>query len=71
MNAMEMMAKAALEKMMANIPPETIAQVMQIGQTVLSFKAQLDRVEANQVRIMKALNIPLEGEIMELEHARE
>lgn len=64
MNAMEMMMKAALDRLMENIPPETLEQVQQIGHFVKRLDQRLERLEANQQRaeanqrlIMDALHI--------------
>lgn len=60
--AMEMMAKAALDQFMRNIPPDVLAQVQQIGQFVGSLNARLDRIENSQRLIMDALKIGTEGQ---------
>lgn len=62
MNAMEMMAKAALERLLDNIPPETLDQVKQIGQFVVTVDQRLRRMEADQRLIMAHLGIPTTGE---------
>jgi hypothetical protein len=60
MNAMEMAAKVMLEKFLGNLPPEVLENIGQIGQTALSLKGQLDRIEYQQRLIMAHLNIPSE-----------
>lgn len=57
MSPFEAMAKIAIEKAMENIPPETLAQIGQIGQIVISVRAQLDRIEAQNRMIMDRLGI--------------
>lgn len=71
MNAMDMMMKAAFEKLLAGIPPETLQTIGQIGQIALSLRAQLDRIENQQRLLMAHLNIPAETEIKELPHGRQ
>lgn len=58
MNAFEMAAKAMIEKALANLPPEVLATIGQIGQTMQGFKAQLDRIEYQNRLIMAHLDIP-------------
>lgn len=74
MNAIEMAAKAMIEKAIANLPPEVLGTIGQIGQTVASFKAQLDRIENQQRLIMAHLNIPGDtqpnGELKGIDHVR-
>lgn len=53
----EMAFNAMAQLLMNNLPPEVLETVGQIGQTVAAFKAQLDRVEANQLAIMAKLEI--------------
>lgn len=73
-NAIEMAIQAALTRAMAglqdrlpellnNLPPEIVANIGQISQTVLSFKAQLDRIENQNRLIIAHLKIPAETEI--------
>lgn len=57
MAGIDMLLKVAIEQAMKTLPPETLQQIGQIGQTVSSFKLQLDRIEANQQTIMRALNV--------------
>ncbi len=74
MNAMEMAMKAMIEKAIANLPPEVLGTIGQIGQTVAGFKDQLDRIEYQQRLIMAHLNIPGDtqphGKPKGLEHVR-
>lgn len=60
MNAMQMAAAVAMKSLMANLPPEVVETIGQIGSTVAAFKAQLDRIESNQRVIMFHLNIASE-----------
>lgn len=66
MNALEMMAKTVLEKAMANLSPEVLATIGQVGQIAVSLKGQLDRIEARLIRIENRLQIEPE----ELPHDR-
>lgn len=64
MLGMDLMIKNMMRSM--GIEPEQIVeQVKNIGETIVAFKEQMDRIERNQVAIMKHLNIPLEVEILE------
>jgi tRNA(Leu) C34 or U34 (ribose-2'-O)-methylase TrmL len=65
-NALEMMAQTAIKQMLQNLPPDIADNIGQIGKTVASFKAQLDRIENQQRRIMAFLDIPAETETKEL-----
>lgn len=78
MNAIEMAIQAALAKAMNslserlpellnNLPPDIVANIGQISQTVLSFKAQLDRIENQNRLIIAHLKIPAETEITEID----
>lgn len=69
MNAMEMMIKSVVENAVKNLPPETLQQIGQISQTVLAFKAQLDRIENQNRLIIAHLNIPPDVEILENQNA--
>lgn len=82
MNAIEMAIQAAIGKMMErapdmladvvrNLPPDIVANIGQISQTVLSFKAQLDRIENQNRLIIGHLNIPPGTEISEITDARQ
>lgn len=62
MNALEMAAKAMIEKALANLPPEVMGTIGQIGQIAVGIKAQLDRIENQQRLIMAHLNIPSDTE---------
>lgn len=53
---MDYLLKVAIDKICENLPPETIDNIKQIGQTVTGFKAQADRIEANQIRILALLS---------------
>lgn len=75
-NAIEMMIQTALGKMMenapdmlgklvANLPPDIVANIGQIAQTVASFKAQLDRIESQNRLIIGHLNIPAGTDLTE------
>lgn len=72
MNVFDMMAKSfsdqlpsLVEKAVANLPPEVLANVGQIRDVVQSYKAQLDRIENQNRLIIAHLNIPAETEILE------
>ncbi len=70
MNAIEMAAKAMIEKLVGNLPPEVMQNIGQIGQTALSLKGQLDRIEYQQRLIMAHLNIAPDTQPMELSNGR-
>lgn len=68
MNALEMMAQSVskqfadrlpelIAKAVENLPPDVLANVGQIRDIVSSYKAQLDRIENQQLLIMTALKI--------------
>jgi hypothetical protein len=71
MNAIEMAAKAMIEKIVGNLPPEVLANIGQIGQTVAGFKAQLDRIENQNRLIIAHLNIPAGADLTRHEPPRE
>ena len=68
MNAMEMLMKSAMDKLLENIPPETLEQVGQISQFVRRLDQRLDRIEARQLLIMEALKIPADTQQEALSH---
>jgi hypothetical protein len=81
-NAIEMAIQAALNKvlekapdmlaeMVKNLPPDIVANIGQISQTVLSFKAQLDRIENQNRLIIVHLNIPPGTDLTEHVDARQ
>ncbi|MDE2020570.1 MAG: hypothetical protein KGJ13_09565 [Patescibacteria group bacterium] len=74
MNALEMAAKAMIEKALANLPPEVMGTIGQIGQIAVGIKAQLDRIENQNRLIMAALEIPADmqpyGETKGIENVR-
>lgn len=55
MNAIQMAVTAALKNMMGNLPPEINDMIGQIGKSVASFGAQLDRIEQQNRDILNAL----------------
>lgn len=65
MNALEMAAKAMLDKALANLPPEVLGSIGQIGQIAVGVKAQLDRIEYQNRLIMAHLNIPADVQAIE------
>lgn len=70
MNGTEILINQLLKSLGVN--PEQFKQMAGgIGQTVISLKSQLDRIEAKQDRIMKALNISEGAEVVYLEQQKE
>jgi len=59
-SGMDHMFSAMLGKLVENLPPEVKANIDKIGSTVLAFKQQMDRIEANQLVIIRASNLPPE-----------
>lgn len=57
MSVFDHLQNAAVKQLMANIPPETLEQVQQIGHFLLSVGARLDRIEQRQRMIMDHLGI--------------
>ena len=47
--------RMVIEQLLKNVAPEMAKDVDVIATTVASFKAQMDRIEANQAAILKAL----------------
>jgi hypothetical protein len=78
-NAIEMAIQAALNKAMEsapdmlaklaqNLPPDIVATIGQISGIVLSYKAQLDRIENQNRLIIAHLNIPPGTDLTEHEN---
>lgn len=57
LSGLQQMAANMLRDLIGNLPPEIKQNIDNIGQTVLAFKAQMDRIEANQQTIISALNL--------------
>lgn len=69
MAGLDMMIKTVIENAMKNIPPETLAQIGQIGETVKSFKLQMDRIENQNRLILDHLGISPGNQISEQDNA--
>lgn len=67
MNGTEILINQLLKSL--GINPESFKQMAgNIGQTVVSSKAQLDRIEAKQDKILKHLGLTAEAEVVYLEN---
>jgi archaellum component FlaC len=53
-----------LPQLIANLPPDVVGTIGQIGKSVATFQASIDRVEHNQRRIMLHLGIITPDEII-------
>lgn len=60
-----------IAKLVGNLPPDVLHTIGQIRDTVLSYKAQLDRIENQNRLIIAHLNIPAGTDITEHDNARE
>lgn len=67
-NAIQMAITAAVKQAMGNLPPEIVETIGQIGGTVTSFKAQLDRIENQNREILSALERIEHGSGPEKQH---
>lgn len=56
-SAMEKMLPGIMDKLLENIPPDVLAQIMQIGQFVKILNARLETIEAQNRLIMDKLGI--------------
>lgn len=50
--------RMVIENLLKNVAPDMAKDLDVICGTVASFKAQMDRIEANQALILRAINIP-------------
>jgi hypothetical protein len=55
-SAKEMLMEMAINKVLEHLPPETVDDIKQIGVTVAGFKAQLERIEKQNDRILLLLS---------------
>ena len=60
--AMDHIIKAAISNFLANLPPDTLAQIHQIGDFIATLDAKISRIEMQQRAIMDALQIGTEQE---------
>lgn len=78
MNVLELMANTLakqmaeqgpemLARLVENLPPDILDSVGQIKDVLLSFKAQLDRIESQNRLIIAHLNIPAATDLTEHE----
>jgi hypothetical protein len=56
MSGIQQAMMAALQSAAANLPPEIQENILQIGQKVAMFQAQLDRIEQQNADIIRLLS---------------